>query len=192
MKKTAVLIYDKFCNFEFSVALEMLAMAEKPITIFAKTLNPIRSEEGLVAIAEKTIYELNIDEYDSLLLTGSADLREAAEDDDMLTFIKNFDRSDIIIGAISIAPIFLMKLGMLEGKRFMIGVNKEDLIEEGFTLEDMELMTDWNENKRSPVARSYIKDGNIITAVSSGFVRWAIAFGNELGIKANPEDFGLE
>ena len=37
MKKTAVLIYDQFCNFEFSVALEMLAMAGKPITIFAKS-----------------------------------------------------------------------------------------------------------------------------------------------------------
>ena len=31
MKKTAVLIYDSFCNFEFSVALEILAMAEKEI-----------------------------------------------------------------------------------------------------------------------------------------------------------------
>ena len=36
MKKTAVLIYDSFCNFEFSVALEILAMAEKEIVVFAK------------------------------------------------------------------------------------------------------------------------------------------------------------
>ena len=36
MKKTAILIYDQFCNFEIAPALEMLAMAEKPITIFAK------------------------------------------------------------------------------------------------------------------------------------------------------------
>lgn len=27
MKKTAVLIYNEFCNFEISVALEMMAMA---------------------------------------------------------------------------------------------------------------------------------------------------------------------
>ena len=27
MRKVAVLVYDQFCNFEFSVALEMLAMA---------------------------------------------------------------------------------------------------------------------------------------------------------------------
>ena len=29
MKKTAVLIYNSFCTFEFSVALEILALAEK-------------------------------------------------------------------------------------------------------------------------------------------------------------------
>ena len=31
MKKTAVLLYDSFCNFEISPALEILALAEKPI-----------------------------------------------------------------------------------------------------------------------------------------------------------------
>ena len=45
MKKTAVLIYNQFCNFEISVALEILAMAEKPITIFAKELTKTVSIE---------------------------------------------------------------------------------------------------------------------------------------------------
>lgn len=36
MKKTAILIYDQFCNFEIAPALEMLAMAEKPISILPK------------------------------------------------------------------------------------------------------------------------------------------------------------
>ena len=29
MKKTAILIYDSFCNFEISTVLEILALAEK-------------------------------------------------------------------------------------------------------------------------------------------------------------------
>jgi len=192
MKKVAVLIYDKFCIFEFGVALEMLAMAGKPITIFAKTLEPIRSEEGLMAVAEKAIDELNINEYDSLLLTGAADLREAVEDENILAFIKRFDRSDIIIAAISIAPLFLMKLGMLDGKRFMIGSNKEDLFEEGFTLEDMKLMVGWDDNLKDPVPEGYIQDGNIITSVSYGFTRWAIAFGRALKLDVYPKSFGLD
>lgn len=37
MKKTAILIYDSFCNFEISTVLEILALAEKPITVFGIT-----------------------------------------------------------------------------------------------------------------------------------------------------------
>ena len=91
MKKTAVLIYNQFCNFEIAPALEMLAMAEKPITVFAKSLAPVRSEEGLTVIPEKSIKELSLDEYDSLLLPGAMDIREAIEDDTILDFIRKFD-----------------------------------------------------------------------------------------------------
>lgn len=46
MKKTAVLIYNSFCNFEFSILLEISAMNKKSITVFSKDISPIRSEEG--------------------------------------------------------------------------------------------------------------------------------------------------
>lgn len=36
------------------------------------------------------------------------DLREAVEDEEILAFIRLFDRDDKIIGAISIAPILLV------------------------------------------------------------------------------------
>ena len=45
MKKTAVLIYNSFCNFEFSVALEILALAEKEVVIFAHTKEAVKSED---------------------------------------------------------------------------------------------------------------------------------------------------
>ena len=60
MKKTAVLIYNQFCNFEIAPALEMLAIAQKPIAIFAKSLSLVRSEEGLTVLPEKTIDELKL------------------------------------------------------------------------------------------------------------------------------------
>lgn len=192
MKKTAALIYDKFCNFEFSVALEILAMAGKPIEVFAKNLDPVRSEEGLRVVADKTIDELNIEEYDSLILTGSLDLREAFDDEDVLNFIRQFHREDIIIGAISIAPIFLLRLGILKGKPFMVGLNKEDLFEEGFTPEDMKFMVGWNDNLSNPVEEGYIRTGNVITSVSYEFIRWAIAFGRAIGIEVYPKSFGVD
>lgn len=55
MKKTAVLLYNICCLFELAVALEMLQMAEKPVVYFAKDLKPIRTEEGMLIIADNII-----------------------------------------------------------------------------------------------------------------------------------------
>jgi len=173
MKSTAVLIYNQFCNFEFSVALEMLAIAEKPITVFAKSLTPVRSEEGLAILPDKTIDELVIEEFDSLLLTGAADIRETINDESILTFIQKFDNPMMKIGAISIAPILLLKAGMLKGKIFMAGINKDDLFEEGFTENDLAGMVGWDDNLKSPIKE------------------WALAFGEMVGVHIPPETFGL-
>ena len=79
----------------------------------------------MTVLPEKTIDELNLDEYDSLLLPGAMDIREAIEDDTILDFIKKFD--GMPIGAISIAPLLLLEAGLWDGKPFMAGVNPEDL-----------------------------------------------------------------
>ncbi len=188
MKKTAVLIYDQFCNFEIAPALEMLAMAEKPMTIFAKTLDPVRSEEGLRVLPDKTIEELVLDEYDSLLLPGAMDIREEIEDEAILSFIRNFE--GMPIGAISIAPLLLLKAGLLEGKRFMAGINPEELAEEGYTEEDLKLMIGWDEALKNPVPEGYVQDGNVVTSVSYEFIRWTLAFGRMIGIDLSGKVFG--
>ncbi len=84
MKKTAVLIYDSFCNFEISVALEILALAGKEIVVFAQTRDPVMSEEGLRVLPDQTIDEINMEEYDSLLLAGAQDIRRAIEDENVI------------------------------------------------------------------------------------------------------------
>ena len=86
MKKTAVLIYNSFCNFEFSVALEILALAEKEVVIFAHTKEAVKSEDGLMVLPNQTISEINIDEYDSLILPGAMDIREAIENEEVIEF----------------------------------------------------------------------------------------------------------
>ena len=189
MKKTAVLIYDQFCNFEIAPALEMLAMAQKPITVFAKDIIPIRSEEGLLVLPEKRIDELLPEEYDSLLLPGAADIREAIEDYEVITFIKQFDGKPI--GAISIAPLLLLKAGMLNGKPFMAGVNPEELAEEGYTPDELALMKGWDECIAHPVPEGCICSGNIVTSVSFNFIPWTLTFGKLIGIELSPKTFGF-
>ncbi len=191
MKKTAVLIYNNFCNFEFSVALEILAMKGKPITIFAKTLEPIKSEEGLRVLPEKTIDQLDLEEYDSLILTGASNILEAFEDESIIEFIKKFNDKNMIIGAISIGPVLLLKAGILKGKPFMIGSNPEDLYEVDFTEDDLKYMIGWNESIKNPVEDGYIITDNIITSVSYDFVKWGIAFCKMIGVETDPRNFGL-
>lgn len=52
------------------------------------------------------------------------DIRDVIDDNSILEFIKGFYEEDKIIGAISIDPILLLKAG----------VNKEDLLQEGFQI----------------------------------------------------------
>ena len=190
MKKTAVLIYDSFCNFEFSVLMEIFAINNKSVTIFAKETLPLKSEEGLTILPDKKISELNINEYDSLILTGALDIRKTVEDVQILEFIRKFHENFCVIGAISIAPVLLLKAGILENKKFMAGVNKEELYEEGFERGRLEKMTDWNENLKDPISEGYIKEGNIITSVSYNFIEWSIAVAEELGLNVKSKWFG--
>ncbi len=189
MKKTAVLIYDSFCNFEFSVALEILALHEKEIVIYGKTKEIIKSEEGMMVMPHASIDELVIEEYDSLLLPGAMDIREAIEDEKILDFIRQFNGK--IIGAISIAPLLLVKAGLINGKLFMAGVNKEEIFEEGFSEDDLCNMIGWDDNLESPVEEGYIITDNMITSISYNFVKWGLAFGKMLGFEVSPETFGV-
>ena len=189
MKKTAVLIYDSFCNFELSVALEVLALAEKSITIFGKAKEPVKSEDGLNVLPEAIIEDINLEEYDSLLLPGAMDIRDAIEDEKIIDFVRKFDGK--IIGAISIAPLLLVKAGLLNGKPFMAGVNKEEIFEEGFSEDDLAEMIGWDDNLATPVEEGYIITDNIITSISYNFVKWALAFGKMVGIDISPKTFGV-
>lgn len=189
-KKTAVLIYDSFCNFEISVALEILALSGKEIVVFGKCKELICSEEGLQILPNNTIDELVIDEFDALILPGAADIREAIEDEHIIEFIRKFE--DKVIGAISIAPILLVKAGLLKGKPFLTGVNKEEILEEGFSEADLAKMIGWDDNLRTPIEEGYIISGNIITSVSYNFVKWALGFGKMIGIDIPGENFGVK
>ncbi len=192
MKKTAVLLYDACCLFEVTVALEMLQMAQKPVVYFAKELKPIKSEEGMLVIADCTFEELKIEEYDSLLITGCTNAKEPMEDTKTLEFISKFYNAGALIGAISIAPLFLLELGYLKGKPFMIGAEKSDLYDVGFTDDDMKYMVGWRESCEGVVPEKYLKTDNIITSVAFGFRQWAMAIGEELNIENYPRSFDLE
>ncbi|WCF06881.1 DJ-1/PfpI family protein [Paenibacillus thiaminolyticus] len=156
-----------------------------------REIKPIRTEEGMLVIADNTFEQLNVDEYDSLLITGAADAQGMVEDESTQEFVSKFYDAGTLIGAISIAPILLLKLGYLKEKPFMIGVEKSNLYEEGFTDDDMKYMIGWEESCDEVVPEKYLKTDNIITSVAFGFRQWAMAIGKELNIELYPKSFDL-
>ena len=190
MKKTAVLLYDSFCNFEISPALEILALAGKPITVFGIAKQTNKIEDGLSVFPDDTIDNLDLDAYDSLILPGAMDIRETIENERIIDFIKKFKGKTI--GAISIAPLLLVRAGLLNGKPFMAGINKKEIFEEGFSESDLAEMVGWDDNLSKPIEAGYIITDNIITSISYNFVKWALAFGKMVGIDIPAKTFGIQ
>jgi len=174
MKKVAVLLYPDFSNYEMSVAISVLGQAKKPFDVFSLTLEPVRSEEGLYIVPQKLLYELNIEEYDGLLLTGEMDCRPLVTDDRYANFVKQFNKPDIIIGSISSSTALLAKLGMLKDKKYMAGIPEEFLEQLGFQRENY--VGDGQ----------FVRDGNVVTAMGFGFVEFGVEFGKALGLDFHP------
>ena len=87
--------------------LEILALAEKPITVFGITKQAIRSEDGLSIFPDDTIDNLDLDAYDSLILPGAMDIRETIENERIVDFIKSLRKKTI--GLFLLLPCYLSK-----------------------------------------------------------------------------------
>ncbi len=122
---------------------------------------------------------------------GATDIREVFEDEEMLSFIRLFANNQRISGAISIAPILLLKCGIMGELPFMAGIEREEWFEEGFTEKELSQMQGWTDNINKPIKDGYIISGNIITSVSYEFVRFGLAFAGLLGIDILTEPFGV-
>lgn len=190
MKKTAVFLFDLFSNYELSVALSVLSQSGKPFDVFCLTPEAV-SEEGLRVQRDKALFQLEIEAYDSLLIPGCMDPRNIIDDPGVHAFLQSFDLDTHIIASISSSPLLLLKAGLLEGKRYMAGAVKEELLEEGFTLAQMRGMRDITEIKNDDgTADLWMKDGHLLTAVGSGFVAFGIEFGKMLNLDFEPSWYG--
>lgn len=186
MKKTALLLFDLFSNYEISVALSILAQAGKKFDVFCIKEEAV-SEEGVCVKRDKNLSELSVLEYDSLLIPGGMDLRDIIDDERIHDFIRSFDLSEHVIASISSSPLLLFKAGILDGKKYVAGVDKEGLLEEGFTMEQMMNMRDINELKNDDGSiTSCLADGNLLTAVGFDFVNFGIEFGKMLKLEFEP------
>ena len=172
MKKTAVLIYPHFSEYELTTALSILMQGAKPISIISVDREPVRGEAGLTVVADLTIDEVIYEDFDSLLLTGCMDIFDILANDTYTEFIQNISKQEnFIIASISSSPTLLAKAGLLKDKNYTVGLIEEarkasGLFEGANYLDEL-----------------IVQDGNLITARGSAFIEFGILFGKLLHLE---------
>jgi len=179
-KNVAFLVYPMFSNYEVALTLSSLEMEGKEIVVFSKDKSPVRCEEGLNILPDKSLDEFMTDEYDCILLSGiGGDPTAVIFDDEYKTFLQQFIGSeDILIASISISPALLARAGLLENKKFCVGMYEE-------AREQLDFF-DFENLQRMPI----VIDGNIITAMGMAFREFAIAITRKLGYECSDESWG--
>ena len=179
-KKAAFLIYPMFCNWEIALVLATLQMYEKKVEVFAIDRNPVVCEEGMHVVPSKILDEFEIEEYDCIFLSGiGGNPDEVIYNDAYIDFLKQFaNRNDIVIGAISLAPVLLARAGLLKGKRFCVGMYEEAREKLNFF--------EYENQVRAP----FVIDGNVITAMGVAFREFAISIAKKLGFECQDGFWG--
>ena len=172
MKKTAVLIYPNFSEYELTTALSILMQGAKPISIISIDGEPVKGEAGLTVMADLTIDRVKYEEFDSLLLTGCMDIFDVLTNSLYTDFIQNISKQDdFVIASISSSPALLAKAGLLKNKHFTVGLVEEARSASG-VFDDANYLDEL-----------VVQDGNLLTARGSAFIEFGIRFGELLNLK---------
>jgi protein deglycase len=170
-KKTAIVLYPLFSEYELSVALSILMQGGKEVITVGISHQPIKGESGLTCLPDAAIDEVNIEEIDSLLLPGCMDVGTLINEKRLFDFIQKVTNDQTIIASISSSPFLLAKAGVLKGRKYTVGLSEEALSNLGvFEVENY-------------TRELVVQDGNIITARGSGFVEFGEFFGKMLGLE---------
>ncbi|ACV25217.1 DJ-1/PfpI/YhbO family deglycase/protease [Methanocaldococcus fervens] len=108
---------------------------------------------------EKTIYDVNPDEYVAIVIVGGVGSKEYLwNNTKLIELVKEFYNKDKVVSAICLSPVVLAKAGVLEGKKATVYPAKEaieELKKAGAIYED----------------RRVVVDGNVVTAKSPDYAR---------------------
>ncbi|HWQ57575.1 MAG TPA: DJ-1/PfpI family protein [Clostridia bacterium] len=161
-KKIAVMIYPHFSMQEIACLTAALSVWHaRTIDVFASSSDVVTTEDGFQVVPGKTFEEFNVQEYCCLMLPGILNPLPALFDERNIAFLRNLAGQNIVIAAISSAPLLLAKAGLLDHKEFTSGVWEE--IAEHFSFFP----------RRNFRHRPLVHDGNIITAIGFAFREFA-------------------
>lgn len=123
MKKVLCLIYPNFSLYEITALTSTLALSfDVTIDYAASDHSMVVSEDGLPCQPTKTLDQIRIEEYSCVILPGMVNIGPALQDEKLISFLKDLGEQDILIAAISSAPLLLAKAGLLKDTKFTGGI----------------------------------------------------------------------
>ena len=123
MKKVLCIIYPNFSLYEITTLTSTLALSfDITIDYVASEHSMMVSEDGLPCQSTKTLDQIRIEDYSCVILPGMVNIGPALKDEKLLSFLRDLGEQDILIAAISSAPLLLAKAGLLKDTKFTGGI----------------------------------------------------------------------
>ena len=123
MKKVLCLIYPNFSLYEITALTSTLALSfDIAIDYVSSDDSIVISEDGMPCQPTKTLDQICIEEYSCVILPGMVNIGPALQDEKLISFLRDLGEQDILIAAISSAPLLLAKAGLLKDTKFTGGI----------------------------------------------------------------------
>ena len=123
MKKALCIIYPNFSLYEVVCLTSTLALSFGiEIDYVGSDRGIITSEDGLACQPTRTLDEVVIEDYSCVILPGMINIAPALHDEKLISFLRSLNQQEILIAAISSAPILLAKAGLLNDTKFTGGI----------------------------------------------------------------------
>lgn len=181
MKKVLCLIYPNFSLYEVVGLTSTLALSFGVEVDYASSdRNVIRTEDELPCQPTRILDEVVIEDYSCVILPGMINIAPALHDEKLISFLKSLKQQEILIAAISSAPILLAKAGLLKDTKFTGGIWQN-------FFDYFEFLP--RENFK---AQAVLQDKNIITAVGYAHQAFARKVLLSLGLVDNADNYFKE
>lgn len=175
--RIAILIYPHFSLQEITCLTSCLALwyGEK-LDFLGSECKVYESEEGFQVLPTKRVCDVSILDYDCIILPGMIDPLPALYDQQIISFLQQAKNTNIIMAAISAAPLLLAKASLLDEAQFTAG----------FFMQMMDVFPFLH--PENYLHRPVVEDRQIITAIGFAFREFAIVVLQKLGYEV-PKTF---
>ena len=181
MKKVLCVIYPNFSLYEITTLTSTLALSfDITIDYVASENSMVVSEDGLTCLPIKILDQVRIEEYSCVILPGMVNIGPALQDEKLILFLRSLNEQDILIVAISSAPLLLAKAGLLNDTKFTGGIWQN-------FFDYFEFLP--RENFK---AKAVLQDKNIITAIGFAHLEFARKVIFSLGLAENTDNYFKE